>query len=368
MASFQERGKTWQYTISRMVNGVSKPIRKGGFRTKTEARAAAKIVEADLLKGIVPILRSDPFDEYFEQWIKDYKTDISDVTLERYYDTLDTIKEYFKGQALQNIKRRDYQLFLNDYGKTHARATSRTLNSHIRACVADAIEEEVIRVDFTRKTVITGALPKKAEEKHLNFKESQLLLKELHRRIKKSAKLGYYMILLGLTTGMRFGEMLGLTRRDFDFQRNEINIEKTWDYKKGTGFGPTKNESSIRVIDVDEKTMNIFSKMFEETPDNIHGLIFFSARSKFKTLTNKHLNTLLRNVLKDLGIDKITMHGLRHTHISILLYKRISIYYVAERAGHSSIDTTSNSYAHVLTELREEDAAKSVKTFEVMAS
>jgi len=37
MASIQKRGKTYQFTVSHMVNGKSKPIRKGGFRTKKEA-------------------------------------------------------------------------------------------------------------------------------------------------------------------------------------------------------------------------------------------------------------------------------------------------------------------------------------------
>jgi len=65
MASFQKRGKTWQYTISRMVNGKSKPIRKGGFRTKKEAQIAAAEVESQLRKGLAPHLKDEPFDEYF---------------------------------------------------------------------------------------------------------------------------------------------------------------------------------------------------------------------------------------------------------------------------------------------------------------
>lgn len=38
MASIQKRGKTYQYTISRMVNGKPDPIRKGGFRTKKKKK------------------------------------------------------------------------------------------------------------------------------------------------------------------------------------------------------------------------------------------------------------------------------------------------------------------------------------------
>lgn len=66
MASITKRGNTYQYTVSRMVNGQSKPIRKGGFRTKKEAQVAVAEVEASLAKGIVPFLKKVPFVEYFE--------------------------------------------------------------------------------------------------------------------------------------------------------------------------------------------------------------------------------------------------------------------------------------------------------------
>ncbi len=364
LASFTQIGKTWQYSVSHTVRGKYKPIRKGGFRTKKEAQLAAAEVELNLQKGILPILRRIPFSEYFEQWLEDFKTDIGEITLNRYKDTLGSIRDHFKDDYIQDIDKRQYQRFMNEYGKTHAKSTARKLNSHIRACVKDAIDEGVIQVDFTRKVVITGKPSKKSEDKHLSYMESKRLLKLLHSRLDRS--LGYYLLLLGLTTGMRFGEMVGLTRKDFDFKNNKINIDKTWDYKKGTGFGPTK-DSSDRVIDVNEKTMNVFKELFKKMPDNIHGLVFFSSISKYKVLTNEGMNKLLRTVLKELGINSITVHGLRHTHISVLLYRKVSIYYAAERAGHASTETTTETYAHVIKELRDEDAKLSIKIFEDMA-
>lgn len=64
MASIQQRGKTYQYTVSHMVNGKPQTFRKGGFRTKTEAKVAATEIESLLNKGIVPYLKPQPFDEY----------------------------------------------------------------------------------------------------------------------------------------------------------------------------------------------------------------------------------------------------------------------------------------------------------------
>lgn len=77
MASFQQRGKTHQYTISYMLDGTPNTIRKGRFRTKGEAKAAATEIEAMLNKGVVPHLKPAPIDEYFEKWVKLYKIKVA---------------------------------------------------------------------------------------------------------------------------------------------------------------------------------------------------------------------------------------------------------------------------------------------------
>ncbi|MBS4200313.1 site-specific integrase [Bacillus sp. FJAT-49732] len=358
MASFQKRGNTWQYTVS----AKPKPIRKGGFRTKKEAQVAAAEVEADLQKGILPHLKMEPIDEYFEKWLKVYKTDISQITLRRYKNTLQTLKDHFEGKPIQSISKRDYQQFLNEYAKTHAKESTRKLNVHIRSCIKDAIDEGILRTDFTRGAIVTGNVEaKRPEEKHLNYDESQKLINELYNRLDRS--LGYYLLLLGITSGMRFAEMVGLTRKDFNFKTNEITINKTWDYKTGTGFTKTKNDPSNRIIKMDDDTMNAFKDLFKKLPSNIHGLVFFSPGNNKNVLTNENVNKILKRTLTDLKINPISVHGLRHTHASILLYRKISIYYVSERLGHASIDTTQRHYAHVIKELREEDTNNTITIF-----
>jgi integrase len=363
MASYQKRGKTWQYTISRMINGQPDPIRKGGFRTKGEAQAAAGEIEQKMRKGIQPVLKNVPLDGYFEEWLRVYKPDIKGNTKARYLNTLKTLQEHFAGDPIQNITKRKYQSFLNEYGSTRSKETTRKLNTHIRACVKDAIDEGIIHIDFTRGAVLTGAVPaKREEEKHLSLFESKRLIE----RFKEPEFLSHYLILLGLTSGLRYAELVGLTRKDFLFKTNELNIDKTWGYTKKMheGFGPTKNAQSVRKIKMDGKTMALFKELFAKHPDNIHGLVFYSPTSKYKVLCNTAVNKVLKKVLEKMNIQVISAHGLRHTHASILLYKRASIYYVSERLGHSDIETTNSYYAHIIKELREQDDKISIKTFE----
>ncbi|WP_343781037.1 site-specific integrase [Virgibacillus salarius] len=159
-----------------------------------------------------------------------------------------------------------------------------------------------------------------------------------------------------------------MTRKDFNFKKNTISINKTWGYMKRNteGFAPTKNEQSIRVIKIDQRTMAHFKKLFQSTPDNIHQLVFYSPNSKYKVISNTNANKLLKKLLINLKINPITMHGLRHTHASVLLYKKVSIYYVSERLGHGDIETTLREYSHVVRELRVEDEAATTATFENM--
>lgn len=367
MAYFRKRGSSWEYTVSHVVNGERKLIRKGGFKTKKEAQLIATEIELELQRGgTINYLKPMPFDEYYEEWLKVYKPNVGKNTIARYKNTLSTIKEHFPGEPIQNFTKRKYQAFLNKYGETRAKDTVRKLNTHIRACVKDAIDEGIIRVDFTRGVVFSGATAaKRPEEKHLNYFDSKRLLKHLTNNLNT---LTDYLILLGLTSGLRFAELVGLTRKDFDFKRGILNIDKTWGYtnKMHEGFGPTKNDQSVREIKMDKSTMDLFKELFANMPDNIHGLVFYSPQSKYKVLSNGGVNKALEVILTSLNIEPITVHGLRHTHASVLLYKKASIYYVSERLGHKDIDTTLQHYAHIVKELREQDEQITIETFESM--
>lgn len=364
MATFQKRGKSWQYTISRYVDGKYKPIRKGGFRTKGEAKVAADEIEYKLNKGERIHNEPIPLAKYFEDWYTLYKTDVTKQTLNHYKDTLRYIEGYFLDKPIQNIIRNDYQKFLNEYGDKYSKEVMAKVHGHIKAAVDHAVEDEIIRINFANKVKVTGKPPKNRNEKYLEFEESEKLYEELFKRI--NTGLSYYGVLLLLVSGMRFEELVGLTRNDFDFDNNTVKIDKVWGYnhKMAKGFGPTKNEQSVREIGIDPMVMKEFKKLFMQTPDNIHRLVFFSPSSKYKVLSNNAINKSLKKALLDLGITKnITAHSLRHTHASALIYKKASIIYVSERLGHVSPDITYKRYAHVMKELRTEDEIIAVNMY-----
>lgn len=370
MASYTKRGNTWQYIISRVVDGKSKPIRKGGFKTKKEAVEAALQMELDLLNGVLDPQKDYPLEKYFKSWYETYKKDITNITLNSYKAAHAKILAYFKDRAIQDITKREYQQFLNEMGMKFAKTTNRKMNSYIRTCVKEAIDEGLIKIDFTRAVTVTGFPSKKSSEKFLNYDSSKKLINFLHKNADNDVE--YTMLIVALSSGVRYGELIGLTIENVHFKENTISIKQQWAYKDGGGFGPLKNEASDRTITLDAPTMKLLKQQIlkvKNHPKNVNQLVFYSESSPIQVITNDRLNDVLRACLKKLKIQPlITVHGLRHTHASVSLYKGISVLYVSERLGHASIDITTSTYAHLLKELREKDSEQTSRIFEELIS
>ena len=158
-----------------------------------------------------------------------------------------------------------------------------------------------------------------------------------------------WFILLVAKTGMRFSEALALTPKDFDFPHQSLSICKTWDYKGDGGFLPTKNKSSVRKIQIDWQTVVQFSELVKSLPEDKP---IFVKKNK---VYNSTVNSILERHCKKAGIPVISVHGLRHTHASLLLFAGVSIGSVARRLGHASMNTTQKTYLHIIHELENQD-------------
>ncbi|MGY0695036.1 tyrosine-type recombinase/integrase, partial [Virgibacillus sp. FSP13] len=260
-----------------------------------------------------------------------------------------------------------YQAFLNKFGKGKSKETVQKVNSHIRSCLKYAVMDQIIPQDFTEGTKVHYTTPaKKADDKYLDVKESELLFNEILKKLKDGV--GYYILLLALTSGLRYEELVGLTVDDFDFNSNKLSVSKTWGYnnRMPKGFGPTKNEQSNRTISIDSITMNEFKEFFKTLKPNKEKLVFYSPTSKYKVISNTSTNKLLKKTLLRMEIKPITVHELRHTHASVLLSHGVSIYYVSKRLGHKDVDTTHKYYTHLTKELHEKDSKNTVAIFNNM--
>ncbi|MGJ3952915.1 site-specific integrase, partial [Limosilactobacillus mucosae] len=250
---------------------------------------------------------------------------------------------------LVDVSRLEYQQILNEFAKTHEKATTMDFHHQLKAMLLDAYDEGYLKRDPTRKIVVKGKAPTEKKTKYLNEFELKLLLR--HLDLSKFPNFDW-LILIIAKTGLRFGEALGLTKKDIDLEGQTINVDKTWDYKNyAGGFKPTKNTSSIRKVSIDWKLAMQLNRVTQDFPEDQP--LFVQKR-----VFNSTINNLLQRYCEELDIPVISVHGLRHTHASLLLFAGVSIASVAKRLGHADMTTTQQTYLHIIQELENKDNSK----------
>ncbi|MCL2722214.1 MAG: site-specific integrase [Treponema sp.] len=295
------------------------------------------------------------FHEYFSDWIKVYKQGaVRPVTYKKYLLTLQRLTELAPSLTFSELDKRKYQILINEYAKTHEKETTMNFHHQLKGVILDAIDEGLLKTDPTRKVVIKGKENDNKKPKFLNQSEIRLLCSTLNLHDKINWD---WFILLLAKTGMRFAEALALTPNDFDFENQKVKITKTWKYRKIDGdfggFGETKNYFSKRTIQLDPLLNDQLKELIKDIANDQP--IFISTR-----IFNSTVNGRLKTLCKKANIPVISLHALRHTHASILLFAGVSIASVAKRLGHANITTTQETYLHIIKELEDKDNEKVV--------
>ena len=293
------------------------------------------------------------FHEYFAEWIEVYKQGaVRPITYQKYQMTLRRLVELAPNLKLNELDKRSYQLLLNAYALTHEKQTTMDFHHHLKSAILDALDEDLLKSDPTRKVIFKGKPPTSKKPKFLNQHELQSLLSTLTLGDEPTWD---WFVLLVAKTGLRFSEALALTPQDFDFEQHKVKITKTWNYKNANGgFSDTKNLSSNRTLQIDEKLCVQFSALTKGIKAN--ELIFVKDRV-FNSIVNAHLKALCEKS----GVPVISIHCLRHTHASLLIFAGVSIASIAKRLGHSSVSTTQETYLHIIQELENQDNDKIIQ-------
>jgi len=350
MASITKRKKGFRVRISYKNRfDKQKLFSRQGFRTKREATLFASKVENDIANGNFPDDQnaSHVFADYFQNWYKDFKeAKLSDRTKLRYILTQKEIANYFHDTKIEDITRRGYQKFINEYGSNHAKDTVHKVNSLVHACVKNAIYEDIIKKDFCEDIELIYDKSRTRKIEYLNIKETKQLIKYLDQRLNDYFT-SNQMILTAIYTGARLGEIQGLRWEDINLDFQTISINHAWNEQLKTAI-PTKNSSSNRIIRINSALVDMFKSMEHR------GEYVFE--NQYQTIpTSNAVNKTLRKCLKTLKINRsgFHFHSLRHTHVAYLLSRGVDIYAISKRLGHSDIGTTIRVYSYIIDEYKE---------------
>ena len=293
------------------------------------------------------------FHQYFAEWIEVYKQGaVRPITYQKYLMTLRWLTELAPTLKICELDKRSYQGLINEYANTHEKQTTMDFHHHLKSAVLDAIDEGLLSTNPTRKAIVKGKSPSEKKMKFL----SQHELKSLMASLNLTNELNWdWFILLIAKTGVRFSEALALTPCDFDFEEQKIKIMKTWNYKCADGgFAETKNQSSRRILQIDPHLCRQFAKITDGLPPNEP--IFIKGRVYNSTVNNR-LEVLCRTA----EVSVISIHSLRHSHASALIFAGVSIASIAKRLGHSCVTTTQETYLHIIQELENQDCERIIR-------
>ena len=223
------------------------------------------------------------FCDYYSQWVDVYKEGaIREVTMKKYKLTQAWLRKLIPDLKLSEFDRVSYQKLINGYAEHHEHQTTMDFHHQLKGAILDAVDEGLIQRDPTRKAIIKGKQPRQKKTKYLNQFELHAVLADLKLDPIPNWD---WLILLVAKTGLRFSEALGLTPDDFDFVHQTLSVNKTWNYKNGGGFVPTKNASSVRKVQLDWQLIMQLSVLLKNLPDDkpifVNGKVYNSTATVF---------------------------------------------------------------------------------------
>ncbi len=338
MAVYKEDKGTWR-VIYRYTNwtGEKKQSSKRGFQTKREAQAWEREQEQKILSST---------DMLYSTFVESYASDLKSRLRENTWRTKEYIIEhkllpYFGKKRINDITVKDVITWQNkmiDYrdenGNPYSPVYLKTLHNQLSAIFNHAVKFYGLRENPAAKVGNMG----KAKNKEKEFWTKAEYLQFIDAMMDKP--ISYYGFQMLYWCGLRIGELMALTPGDFDFEKGTVTISKSYQRLSGRDIiTPPKTEKGNRTIKMPQF-------LCEEMQEYLKSLYKVADNARIFPFTKSYLHNEMTRGAKETGVKRISLHCLRHSHISLLIDMGFSAIAIADRVGHESIDITYN-YAHL---------------------
>ena len=295
------------------------------------------------------------FAERYKQYIFDENKKLSPATLKVRESFLkNNIEPFFKDIKLRDLTPSILQRYTNDLYKNYTKGSAQHRLAAVKAVLAEAYRLREINenpcnfIKAPKSDVISRTrIPQEPYSKE----EVKILIEGLKgHRIE-------IPILLMLTVGLRYSEMAGLRWQDIDFDKNTITVNQVMFYENGKIlFKEPKTEGSVRTISVPVELMSKLKKWkIKHNEYKLEGILEYDdivcLSSKLTPLIEYTLLYAFKKLIQNIGLRKIRLHDLRHTHATMLVLAGVDFKTISNRLGHTDIKITLNRYSHVLEEM-----------------
>jgi integrase len=352
--SVYRRNGKWTAHLSWQKGDRQQQKKMGGFRTKKEASDALVDLAKQVQDGrYVPVGRRTVA-EYLNGWLAALPiTGRRSTTISGYRWLVNShIVPELGDIALRDLSAVDVdRLYGTMIGKGLSLRTVRHCHSALRRAVQDAVDKGLLP-----SNPVTSASPPKtaatrAPETAVWTPEELATFLERTR----DHHLGALIRVAGMT-GLRRGELCGLRWADVDLGAATLTVRQTIVTVQGAPvLSDAKSAHSRRTIDLDAETVAVLRR-HQTGQKKIRLLAGPGWRETGLIFTNPsgeswHPDTVsatVQRLIDASGLPRITLHGLRHTHITHLLVAGVDVKTVSARAGHASAAFTLDRYGHVL--------------------
>lgn len=367
--SVRKRDNTWYYRF--YENG--KLIERSGGKTKNEA---LKKLNEELNRQYKGFSRPDEmlFSDYLNMWLENYiKYDKSPNTYYKYQTSISArIIPYLGHIKLCDMKVMHIENFLRELRNDSLNSTSvQEYYGVVNSALNRAVKLQMI---------ITNPCKYIDPPKRNNYKANILELEEINLICTKldPSIYGDYIFKLGLDltieTGLRRGEMCGLTWEDIDIPNKCLHVNQSLiRIGKDYTISKPKTQGSYRTIPISDSLLKKLEshKIRQKENKLLYGEFYinpsFNGRS-YDLLFRKENGDFiipsrflqrLKRLCKSNNIEKnIRWHDLRHTNATLLLQSGVNMKVVQDRLGHSLMQTTADTYSHVTKKMNREATDK----------
>lgn len=316
-------------------------------QTQSEAYAKRDAYKKQVEAGIRAEAAGVPLPEYAGNWLRTYKSGVSDNTYNDYVRMIETFVKAIGEKPLKNIVPSDVQQAYNTIaGKSRSYVSKYT--QLVKGLFASAVADRLI----VTNPCLQAKAPKSTAGTHraLEEWERDIILKSDHRF--KPA------VMCMLYAGLRRGEALALNvDRDVDFTAMTITVREAVRFEYGHAvLADPKTEAGSRTVPLLDILANELS--------GLHGLVAPSAtgmlmsKVAFRRAWEGYLHQLSMLAGKAVSIQA---HDLRHSYCTMLYDSGIDLKTAQKWMGHADQTMTMRIYTHLTAE-REEASARQLRS------
>ncbi|WP_422698937.1 tyrosine-type recombinase/integrase [Enterococcus durans] len=336
------------------MTGKKRKVKKMGFKTALEADRALRRIETQVKNegaDSVKVKQSKKFLEIYNLWFENYKKTVKESTWASTEEIfrlhiLPVFGENFINKIDVFFCQKAVNEWSEQYPKTFKKYKNYTSNVFDYAVSIQETESNPMKIVTVPKGEILSI-----EKKDIEFYTKDELLEFLNAAKQEKDTIYIFFYLLAYT-GLRKGEAFALTWSDINLNTNTLTVNKTITRGKNGRLivNEPKTKNGVRTIYLDHELSNALKKYKKSSNKLTH--IFDSANLVFSNNGELYNPTITRFWLKQIykkneKLKRISAHGFRHTHASLLFESGASLKDAQAILGHADIQTTANIYTHV---------------------